>query len=101
MFPLRRLAIFIGAQRWLVDAGHDERASPRPVGPDPPGGHWNGIAEGKVVVVEPRKRLSYSWDASGEEAGGLRTVVAWTLMPTQGARLRMEQSGFRPEDEAN
>ena len=46
-------------------------------------------------------RLSYSWNASGEEAAkGLKTVVTWTLTPTTGGVLvRMEQSGFRPEDE--
>ena len=33
---------------------------------------------------------------------GLKTVVIWTLTPTKGGVLvRMEQSGFRPEDEAN
>ena len=53
--------------------------------------------------VEPNHRLSYSWNASGEEAaGGLKTVVTWTLTPTKGGGLvRTEQSGFRPEDEAN
>jgi uncharacterized protein YndB with AHSA1/START domain len=42
-----------------------------------------------------------SWNASGDEAAnGLKTVVTWTLTPTQGGtRVRMEQSGFRPEDE--
>src|SRR6516225_6877288 len=53
--------------------------------------------------VEPNRRLSYSWNASGEEAaGGLKTVVTWTLTPTRdGVLVRMEQSGFRPEDETN
>ena len=57
----------------------------------------------RVLVVEPEQRLSYSWNASGDEAaGGLKTVVAWTLTPTQGGVLvRLEQSGFRLEDEAN
>jgi len=35
-------------------------------------------------------------------AGGLKTVVTWTLTPTKGGtHVRMEQSGFRPEEEAN
>jgi uncharacterized protein YndB with AHSA1/START domain len=56
-----------------------------------------------VLVVEPNERLSYSWNASGDEAaGGLKTIVTWTLTPTTGDTLvRMEQSGFRPEEEAN
>jgi len=44
---------------------------------------------------------SYSWNASGEQAAtGPRTVVTWTLTPTKtGTLVRMEQSGFRPEDQ--
>jgi uncharacterized protein YndB with AHSA1/START domain len=63
--------------------------------------HWNGVLDCEVLVVEPRKRLAYSWNASGEEAeGGLKTVVTWTLTPTEGGtHVRMEQSGFRPDEE--
>jgi uncharacterized protein YndB with AHSA1/START domain len=65
--------------------------------------HWNGVTDGEVLVVEPPKRLSYRWNASGDEAErGLKTVVTWTLTPTQhGVLVRMEHSGFRPEDENN
>ena len=68
-----------------------------------PMAHWNGVVDCQVLVVEPPVRLSYSWNASGDEAaGGLKTVVTWTLTPAPGGTLvRMEQSGFRPEDEAN
>jgi uncharacterized protein YndB with AHSA1/START domain len=71
------------------------RATPMP--------HWNGVVDCQVLAVDPNQRLSYSWNASGEEAvGGLKTVVTWTLTPTTGGTLvRIEQSGFRPEDEAN
>lgn len=68
-----------------------------------PMAHWNGVTEGEVLVVEPQRELSYSWNASGDEAAtGIRTVVTWTLTPTEGGvHLRMEQSGFRPQDQFN
>lgn len=45
----------------------------------------------EVQAVKEYKTLEYSWDA-----GDLRSVVTWTLTPTdQGTRLRMEQAGFR------
>ena len=71
------------------------RAEPMP--------HWNGVTDCEVLEVEPPARLSYTWNASGAEAAnGLKTVVTWTLTPTQGGtHLRMEQSGFRPEEEGN
>jgi uncharacterized protein YndB with AHSA1/START domain len=65
--------------------------------------HWNGVTDCEVLIVEPNKQLAYTWNASGEEAAnGLKTVVTWTLTPTKdGVLVRMEQSGFRPEDSAN
>jgi uncharacterized protein YndB with AHSA1/START domain len=88
-------------EEWLMKndfqpvVGHkfNFRADPMP--------QWNGGTDCEVLVVEPCKRLAYSWNASGEEAvNGLKTVVTWTLTPVKGGVLvRMEQSGFRPEDE--
>jgi uncharacterized protein YndB with AHSA1/START domain len=62
---------------------------------------WNGVADCEVLVVEPPTRLSWSQNASGEQAAdGLRSVVTWTLTPMgAGTHLRMEHSGFRPQDE--
>jgi uncharacterized protein YndB with AHSA1/START domain len=79
----------------VVSYSFNFRATPMP--------HWSGVVDCRVLVVESNQRLSYSWDASGEEAAGrLKTVVTWTFTPTKGGVLvRMEQSGFRPEDEAN
>jgi uncharacterized protein YndB with AHSA1/START domain len=46
----------------------------------------------QVVAVEPSKTLAYTW---GDH--DLKSVVTWTLTPTStGTHLRMEQSGFRP-----
>ena len=51
----------------------------------------NIVIDCQVLVVEPNKMLSYTWDAYG-----LESVVTMTLTPTStGTRLRMEQSGFR------
>ena len=62
---------------------------------------WNGVTDCEVLIVEPNERLSYSWNASGDEAAnGLKNVVTWTLTRTEGGTfVRMEQSGFRLEDE--
>jgi uncharacterized protein YndB with AHSA1/START domain len=52
-----------------------------------------GAVDCKVLAVEPNKTLSYSWGGYG-----LASVVVWTLTPTSaGTHLRMEQSGFQPD----
>ena len=52
-----------------------------------------GAVDCQVLAVEPNKTLSYKW-----EAYDLKSVVTWTLTPTStGTHLRMEQSGFRPD----
>jgi len=62
---------------------------------------WNGIVDCKVLVVEPLQRLSYNWGVGGAESG-LQWVVLWTLTPAEGGtHLRMEQSGFGPEQKGN
>jgi uncharacterized protein YndB with AHSA1/START domain len=54
---------------------------------------WNGVIDCEVLLVAPRKQLSYTWGALG-----LESVVLWTLTPVNGGtHVRMEQSGFRPE----
>lgn len=62
-------------------------------------GDWGGVLDCEVLEVEPQSRLSYSWDFSHEDpAFDLRSVVVFTLTPSAaGTHLRMEQSGFRPE----
>ena len=65
------------------------RATPAP--------NWNGVIDCEVLVVQPNSRLSYTWGSMG-----MNSVVTWTLTPTEGGtHVRMEQSGFRSEEDAN
>lgn len=77
-------------EEWLMkndfkpDVGHDFKLS----------GDW-GAVDCSVLAVEPNKTLSYTWVAMG-----LESVVTWTLTPTStGTHLRMEQTGFRPDQQ--
>jgi uncharacterized protein YndB with AHSA1/START domain len=64
-------------------------------------GDWGGVLDCEVLVVEPERTLAYTWDFD-DPANGLKSVVTWTLTPTNGgARLRMEQAGFRPDRPQN
>jgi uncharacterized protein YndB with AHSA1/START domain len=83
-------------KQWLMDndlqpvVGHrfSFRSTPVP--------NWNGVIDSEVLVVEPNKKLSYSWNTLG-----LESVVVWTLAATSGGTLvRMEHSGFGPDQEA-
>jgi uncharacterized protein YndB with AHSA1/START domain len=57
-------------------------------------GDW-GSVDCQVMALEPNKTLSYTWAAMG-----LESVVTWTLTPTgAGTHLRMEQSGFRTDQQ--
>jgi uncharacterized protein YndB with AHSA1/START domain len=57
-------------------------------------GDW-GSVDCEVRTLEPNRSLSYSWDAMG-----LESVVTWTLTPSAtGTLLRMEQAGFKPDQE--
>ena len=57
---------------------------------------WDGVIACEVLVVEPKSRLSYSWGTMG-----MVSLVAWTLTPTKdGTHVRMEQTGFRTEQDA-
>lgn len=51
-----------------------------------------GAVECQVLAVEPNATLTYTWAAFG-----LESVVAWALTPAStGTHVRMEQSGFQP-----
>jgi uncharacterized protein YndB with AHSA1/START domain len=83
-------------KEWLMDndlqpvVGHrfSFRSTPVP--------NWNGVIDSEVLVIEPNKKLSYSWNSLG-----LESVVVWTLVATSGGTLvRMEHSGFGPDQDA-
>lgn len=99
----RALTIPALMQEWLMKTDFSPVVGRRFMFRADPMPHWNGVTDCEVRVVEPNRRLAYTWNASGEEAaGGLKTLVTWTLVPTKGGTLvRMEQSGFRPEDKRN
>jgi uncharacterized protein YndB with AHSA1/START domain len=57
--------------------------------------NWNGVIDCQVLAVEPNKTLSYAWGALG-----LESAVTFTLTATPtGTHLRMEQTGFRPDQQ--
>ena len=58
-------------------------------------GDWGGVLDCEVLAVEPNRTLSYTWAAYG-----LESVVTWTLSPSgTGTHLRMEQTGFKPDQQ--
>jgi uncharacterized protein YndB with AHSA1/START domain len=84
-------------EQWLLKndfqpvAGHSFRLSRDPMP------NWDGVIDCQVIAVEPCRTLSYTWGALG-----LGSVVTFTLTATDaGTHVRMEQSGFRPDQGAN
>ncbi|NIJ22290.1 uncharacterized protein YndB with AHSA1/START domain [Sphingomonas naasensis] len=62
-------------------------------------GEWGGVLDCEVLEIDPYETLAYSWNfASDDPAFALESVVTFTLTPTPGGTLlRMEQTGFRPD----
>ena len=60
-------------------------------------GDWGGVLDCEVLVVEPGRTLSYTWNhVHDDPAYSLQSLVTFTLTPTsRGAHLRVEQTGFR------
>ena len=55
---------------------------------------WGGV-DCQVQAVVPNETLSYTWDTKD-----LESIVTWTLTATEtGTRLRMEQTGFRADQQ--
>ena len=54
---------------------------------------WDGVVDCKMLEIEPRKKISYTWGVPF-----LETVVTFTLTATaSGTRLALVQSGFKEE----
>ena len=62
-------------------------------------GDWGGVLDCEVLAIEPNRMLSYTWNFEhNDKAFNLKSVVTFTLTPTDtGTLLRMEQSGFGPD----
>ena len=62
-------------------------------------GDWGGVLDCEVLTIEPHQVLAYSWNYAHDSAAyNLTSVVTFTLTPTSaGTHLRVEQTGFRPE----
>ena len=88
---------------WLMANDFEPTVGHRGTFRMPPMPGWNGVTDYEVLTVVPHSELSYTWNASGDEAAdGLKTVVKWTLEAVDGGVLvRVEQSGFREQDQRN
>jgi uncharacterized protein YndB with AHSA1/START domain len=84
-------------KEWLMENDFEPEVGHRFRFTTMPRNNWNGVIESQVLVVEPHKTLAYTWGALG-----LDSVVTFTLTPTDaGTHLRMEQTGFRQDQELN
>jgi uncharacterized protein YndB with AHSA1/START domain len=83
-------------EEWLMKNDFEPQVGHRFNFRSTPVPNWDGVINAEVLVVEPHSRLSYTWATMGATS-----VVTWTLTPTQsGTHLRMEQTGFRSEQDA-
>ena len=58
--------------------------------------NWDGVIDCKVLILDPQRRLSYTWRTLGQDS-----VVLFSLTPVEGGtHIRMEHSGFRADQEA-
>lgn len=85
---------------WLMENTFEPKAGHRFTFRATPVPGWSGVTNCEVLEVDRPHTLSYNWGDGTESDSGLKTVVTWTLKPEgAGTRVRMEHSGFRPQDE--
>ena len=82
--------------QWLLDNDFEPEVGREFQFRNQPVANWDGVIDCKVLVLNRPRFLSYTWRAFGHES-----LVEFTLTPTDGGtHLRMEHSGFRPDQEA-
>lgn len=91
-------------EEWLMKNDFQARLGARFTFQAKPMGDWNGIVHCEVTTIEPLRRLVYSWKGGSATNPGygnvLDSIVEWTLTrELGGTRLRMEHTGFRPQNE--
>ena len=89
---------------WLMQNDFEPRLGVRFTLRAKPMGNWNGIVDCEITAFEPPRRLVHTWKGGSAQNRGygtaLDSVVAWTLTPVPGGtRVRMEHSGFGPEND--
>lgn len=63
----------------------------------PPQPGWDGVVDCRLLAIDAHRTLSWAW-----VAGGIDTVVTFTLTPTaSGTRLSVVQTGFTPDQRRN
>lgn len=88
--------------RWMMPNDFRAEVGRRFTFRSQPVGHWNGIVDCEVLEIEPLKRLVIRWSVGEGTPGQLVTTIVYTLSSEgDGARLRLVQSGFTPEQENN
>jgi uncharacterized protein YndB with AHSA1/START domain len=90
---------------WLMQNDFEARAGATFAFRAKPMGNWNGIVNCEVTTFEPPRHLVYTWKGgtvpNAAYGSALDSVVEWILTPvTGGTRVRMEHSGFRPQNDS-
>lgn len=86
-------------EEWLAKTGFRPETGHRftvQIAPQP---ERSFVFDCEVIAVEPHRLLRYAWNSVGDDTGnGLKSTVTWCLTATpNGTHLRMEQTGFKPD----
>ena len=87
----RVLATREGMAAWLMDNDFEPVANLEFSFRAPAKGTWDGVISCRVLVVDPPRRLSYTWSGLWGDS-----TVHWTLTPAgNGTDVLLEHSGFK------